>query len=96
MKKRLLSLFLAVVMLFSVLPVGVVAVETDAEETVWTEQNVTTAEETESESTDEETTETEDSIEPEEPAEPEHTHAYTEVVTAPTCTEQGYTTYTCT
>ena len=24
-----------------------------------------------------------------------HTHAYTETVTAPTCTEKGYTTYTC-
>ena len=24
-----------------------------------------------------------------------HTHSYTSVVTAPTCTEQGYTTYTC-
>ena len=24
-----------------------------------------------------------------------HTHAYTDVVTAPTCTEDGYTTYTC-
>ncbi len=28
-------------------------------------------------------------------AEPEHTHDYKTVVTAPTCTEQGYTTYTC-
>ena len=27
---------------------------------------------------------------------PEHTHAYSETVTPPTCTEQGYTTYTCT
>ena len=27
---------------------------------------------------------------------PEHTHTYTAVVTAPTCTEDGYTTYTCT
>ena len=25
----------------------------------------------------------------------QHTHAYTATVTAPTCTEQGYTTYTC-
>ena len=25
----------------------------------------------------------------------EHTHSYTAAVTAPTCTEQGYTTYTC-
>ena len=25
----------------------------------------------------------------------EHTHSYTAVVTAPTCTEKGYTTYTC-
>ena len=31
------------------------------------------------------------------PAEPDapHEHSYTEVVTAPTCTENGYTTYTC-
>ena len=27
--------------------------------------------------------------------EPPHEHSYTEVVTAPTCTEDGYTTYTC-
>ena len=26
---------------------------------------------------------------------PPHTHEYTKVVTAPTCTEKGYTTYTC-
>ena len=26
---------------------------------------------------------------------PEHTHSYTTTVTAPTCTEKGYTTYTC-
>ena len=26
---------------------------------------------------------------------PPHTHSYTTAVTAPTCTEQGYTTYTC-
>ena len=26
---------------------------------------------------------------------PSHTHSYTKKVTAPTCTEQGYTTYTC-
>ena len=26
---------------------------------------------------------------------PAHTHSYTSVVTAPTCTEQGYTTHTC-
>ena len=28
-------------------------------------------------------------------AEPEHTHEYATVVTSPTCTENGYTTYTC-
>ncbi|MBR4132177.1 MAG: FIVAR domain-containing protein, partial [Oscillospiraceae bacterium] len=28
-------------------------------------------------------------------SEPVHTHSYTAVVTAPTCTEKGYTTYTC-
>ncbi len=36
-----------------------------------------------SESTDEDVTEA-------------HTHSYTSIVTAPTCTEKGYTTYTCT
>ncbi|MBQ8428154.1 MAG: hypothetical protein IJX18_02745, partial [Clostridia bacterium] len=25
----------------------------------------------------------------------DHTHAYTDAVTAPTCTEDGYTTHTC-
>ncbi len=29
------------------------------------------------------------------PTEPPHTHSYTSAVTAPTCTEDGYTTYTC-
>ncbi len=29
------------------------------------------------------------------PYEDIHTHSYTSVITAPTCTEQGYTTYTC-
>ncbi len=29
------------------------------------------------------------------PTEPPHTHSYAETVTAPTCTEGGYTTYTC-
>lgn len=33
--------------------------------------------------------------EPDTPDEPEHVHEYTKVVTEPTCTEQGYTTYTC-
>lgn len=28
--------------------------------------------------------------------EPAHTHSYTEQTVAPTCTEQGYTKYTCT
>ncbi len=31
-----------------------------------------------------------------EPTDPSHEHSYTEAVTAPTCTEKGYTTYTCT
>ena len=29
------------------------------------------------------------------PEAPPHTHVYAPSVTAPTCTEQGYTTYTC-
>ena len=32
---------------------------------------------------------------PETPEKPEHAHSYESVVTAPTCTEGGYTTYTC-
>ena len=36
-----------------------------------------------------------DSMEPEEEAAPIHEHEYTAVVTNPTCSEQGYTTYTC-
>ncbi|MGI6168044.1 MAG: leucine-rich repeat domain-containing protein [Eubacteriales bacterium] len=32
---------------------------------------------------------------PETTTEPSHEHSYTEVVTPPTCTEGGYTTYTC-
>ena len=52
------------------------------------------------EPTDPEPTETEPS-EPEppetepEPSETVHTHSYTAIVTAPTCTKKGYTTYTC-
>lgn len=34
-------------------------------------------------------------VSPVEPSEPEHEHAYSEAVTAATCTEDGYTTYTC-
>ena len=29
------------------------------------------------------------------PTDPAHTHSYTADVTAPTCTDEGYTTYTC-
>ncbi len=29
------------------------------------------------------------------PTQPSHAHSYTETVTAPTCTQKGYTTYTC-
>lgn len=29
------------------------------------------------------------------PTEPEHVHAYTEMITKPTCTQDGFTTYTC-
>ena len=37
----------------------------------------------------------EDGEQAEESAEPGHEHEYTAVMTEPTCTEQGYTTYTC-
>ncbi len=40
-------------------------------------------------------TPTEPSSVPTQPTEPDHTHSYTKKVTAPTCTEKGYTTYTC-
>ena len=36
------------------------------------------------------------SIQETEPAEPEHIHSYVDNVIAPTCTEKGYTSYTCT
>ena len=36
-----------------------------------------------------------DPIDPIDPSEPEHEHAYSEAVTAATCTEDGFTTYTC-
>ncbi|MBR5119568.1 MAG: hypothetical protein IKV02_01095, partial [Clostridia bacterium] len=32
---------------------------------------------------------------PEQPTEPEHQHNYAATVTAPTCEDAGYTTYTC-
>ena len=34
-------------------------------------------------------------VSPVEPSEPEHEHAYSEAVTAATCTEDGFTTYSC-
>ncbi len=40
-------------------------------------------------------TPTEPSSVPTQPTEPDHTHSYTKKVTAPTCTEKGYITYTC-
>lgn len=94
MKRRLASLLLAMVMLFSVLPVGAFAAETDLTETA--EQSTEPATSAEPAETPEDTEEPgETPTEPEEPEQPEHTHSYTAVVTKPTCTEAGSITYTC-
>ena len=83
MRKRILSLLVAVLMLLSLFPVSAFAEEEEKEEP-----------QTEQEEILEETKEEQepDTI-VEEPV--EHTHDYSAVVTEPTCTEQGYTTYTC-
>lgn len=40
-------------------------------------------------------TDPDDTTAPTDPSETEHSHSYTKSVTAPSCTEKGYTTYTC-
>ena len=86
MKKRALSLLLALVMAIGLLPVTARAgqlsngLEYEVYDNHWTEigagshcGQITRA-----------------------PYDPNHTHEYDAVVTAPTCTEQGFTTYICT
>lgn len=87
MKTRLTSLLLAMVMLISVLPIGALAAEIASVESDPAEltQSVEYTEPAEG-------LETEDA-----PAEfAECNHNYQTVVTAPTCTAQGYSTHTCT
>lgn len=113
MKKRIVSLLMALVILCDIMPMTAFATEgtqeTEAVEVVTEpseapeEETTAPAEETEP-SEEEEKTESPDEekeTEPSEPSEPEeeaeviHEHDYEAVVTDPTCTEQGYTTYTC-
>lgn len=71
------------------------AEETEPSEEIETEEPSDEEEETESPDEEEEEESSEPS-EPEEEPEVVHEHDYEAVVTAPTCTEKGYTTYTCT
>ena len=77
--KRILSLTLALVMLIGMLPMQVFATE-GTQEVELVEVVTEPTEATEA---------------PEEEAEVAHEHEYATAVTAPTCTEKGYTTYTC-
>ena len=114
MKMRFLAFFLALCLMFTMVPANVFAVTFDSQdgvgagEVISTEVNEETTEtpsEEPSEEPSEDPTE-EPSEEPSEPSEPvvpgegctayeDGMHVYEAVVTAPTCTEQGYTTYTC-
>ena len=87
--KRILALFLVLTLCFSLLPLSVLAEESDAEEVVQeTEETVLP---------DDESGYEEGEL-PEESGEvdPPCRHDYVAVVTEPTCIEGGYTTYTCT
>ena len=88
--RKSLALLLALVFCLTLLPTAAFAEETEggseaepAEEQLLTEGGR------------EEASAPEDGEQAEEPAEPAHEHEYTAAVTEPTCTEQGYTTYTC-
>ena len=85
--KRSLSMLLAVMMIFSMMPMQAIAAE--LEETGTDDTSIVEPE------TPEEEPEVPEE-EPEEPEEPEHTCEFSAVVTDPTCTDGGYTTYTCT
>ena len=54
--------------------------------------NLTDKPQGDGQTSEEQTTTVED---PEQPTEPEHQHNYAATVTAPTCEDAGYTTYTC-
>lgn len=78
--KKTLSLLLTLVMLFSLVACGT----TDAPETTAPQDSTNTTPSTEQ--TLPEETEVVDTL---------HEHSYTSTVSAPTCTEDGYTTHTC-
>ena len=74
--------------------------ETTTEDTTDTQKPAETQDTTETQkpADTQDTTETQKPADTEKPAEtqkPAHTHSYSKRVTAPTCTERGYTTYTC-
>ena len=81
--KKLLSFILCLSMLLSLFPVSAFAEEEEqAEPQMEQEELLEEVEEEQEPDTIVETLE-------------EHTHAYSAVVTEPTCTERGYTTYVC-
>ena len=83
--KKSLSLFLCIVLCLSFFPFPAAYAEENIEEV----ESVSEAEELEQELIQDKTAFDED-----QEAQP-HEHSYTAVVTEPTCTEEGYTTYTC-
>lgn len=92
--KRIISLILAFVMLFSMVPMTAFATE-ETEVTEYSNAIEDTSEiEDSEESEDTESSGTTEETEAEE-FEVIHEHDYEAVVTEPTCTEEGYTTYTC-
>ena len=96
--EKSISLLLVLGMLLGMMPMQVFATEgtqeTEVVEVV-TEPTEAPAEETTAPAENTEETEPSEPSEPEEEAEVIHEHDYETVVTDPTCTEQGYTTYTC-
>ena len=99
--KRIISLALVLAMLTGVFPINVFAME-DTSGTQIAESAVTeVSEETVEAETTETTGEEIDVPESSEPAQAEdeaavaHEHEYATTVTAPTCSEKGFTTYTC-
>ncbi len=105
MKKKITSLLLALVILCDMMPMTAFATEgtqeTEAVEVVTepteaSEEETTAPTEATEPSDEEEEEESSEPSESEEEPEVVHEHDYNAVVTEPTCTEQGYTTYTCT
>lgn len=103
--KRMLCLLLAMIMLFTSVPTGVIATEpaetevpvsTEAGAAENTEPAATEAAGTETEATEPEATGSETAEpEPTEPEATEHAHTYEAQVTVPDCANQGFTTYAC-